>query len=231
MISSTSVVGGGIEGVVFDCDGVLVDSEPLSMQVTQRVVADLGWHVELDVLGELLTGCSHEFYVEQIEQNIGRRLEPGWDDPYQGWLERELRAALTAVPGIHSAVAGIDLPTAIASNSTQARIRLSLEIVGLLAHFDGSIVSADDVAEGKPAPDLYLKAADLIGVPPDRCVAIDDSPFGVLAAQRAGMFVLAFARSAQPGRLPAGDRTHVFDDMSQLPDLLHRLQVGGEIRT
>ncbi|APZ35575.1 hypothetical protein BOH66_16065 [Microbacterium aurum] len=106
-----------IDGVVFDCDGVLVDSESLSTQVTQKIVADLGWHVELDVLGDLLTGCSHEFYVEQVEKNIGRTLEPGWDDPYRGWLERALRAELTAVPGIHRAVADIDLRTAVASNS------------------------------------------------------------------------------------------------------------------
>ncbi len=76
-----------IDGVVFDCDGVLVDSESLSTQVTQKIVADLGWHVELDVLGDLLTGCSHEFYVEQVEKNIGRTLEPGWDDPYRGRLD------------------------------------------------------------------------------------------------------------------------------------------------
>ncbi len=218
-----------IDGVVFDCDGVLVDSESLSTQVTQKIVADLGWHVELDVLGDLLTGCSHEFYVEQVEKNIGRTLEPGWDDPYRGWLERALRAELTAVPGIHRAVADIDLPTAVASNSRHERIRMSLELVGLLPAFDGTIVSAEDVAAGKPAPDVYLRAAQLIGVPPARCVAVDDSPFGVIAAQRAGMFVLAFAGTADPRRLPTGNRTHVFDDMEQLPELIRALRADGRI--
>lgn len=215
------------DAVVFDCDGVLVDSEALSMSVSQRMVADLGWDVDLATMMEMFVGCSREFFVEQVEKNIGRRLEQGWNAPYRGWLEEAFREGLSTVPGISRALEQIDLPAAVASNSGHERIRMSLDLTGLLERFDGRISSADDVAAGKPAPDVYLHAAGILGVPPHRCIAVDDSAFGVEAAHRAGMYVLAYAGHGNADRLPAGDRIMLLHDIEELPDLVRELVSKG----
>jgi HAD superfamily hydrolase (TIGR01509 family) len=217
------------DSVVFDCDGVLVDSEVLSMKVSQRIVADLGWRIDLATMLELFTGCSHEFFVDQVERHIGRRLEPGWDAPYRGWLEEALENDLQAIPGIRHALDRIDLSTAVASNSRHERIRMSLDLVGLLERFEGRISSAEDVAAGKPAPDVYLHAARLLGVPPHRCIAIDDSAFGVEAAHRAGMYVLAYVGHGNGDRLPRGERIRHLHDMRDLPDAVRTLASTGSM--
>lgn len=214
------------DAIVFDCDGVLVDSETLSMRVSQQIVADLGWQIDLATMMEMFVGCSHEYFVEQVEKNIGRKLEHGWDDPYRGRLEQALRAELTAIPGITGALDQISLPSAVASNSRHARIRMSLDIVGLLRRFEGKISSAEDVLAGKPAPDVYLHAAEMLGVPPHRCIAVDDSPFGVEAAHRAGMYVLAYA-GPHTASLPERDRVFVLDDIADLPEVVTRLTSTG----
>ncbi|WP_100809683.1 MULTISPECIES: HAD family phosphatase [unclassified Microbacterium] len=208
------------DAVVFDCDGVLVDSEVLSARVSQRILSDLGWNAALEELMELFTGCSQEFFVAEIERRIGRRLEPGWDDPYAGWLMEAFRCELTAVPGIESALEQIALPVAVASNSGRERIRSSLDLVGLLPRFAGKIASAEDVVAGKPEPDVYLRAAEILGVAPERCIAIDDSAFGVEAARRAGMYVLAYGPGAATR---AGDGVPSISDLRLLPAVVDRL--------
>lgn len=217
------------DAVIFDCDGVLVDSEVLSTKVSQRILADLGWDADLETLLELFVGCSSEFYYEEIERRLGRSLEPGWDAPYSGWLDKALEEELEAIPGIAEALGRITLPTAVASNSSHRRIRSSLALVGLLEVFDGRISSAEDVAAGKPAPDVYLHAAELLNVRPERCIAIDDSRFGVESAHRAGMSVLAYAGSPFAGPLPEGERIFRFDDMAALPALVERLVTDGTL--
>jgi len=214
------------DAVVFDCDGVLVDSERLSAEVSRRILADLGWDIGTDELMERFTGCSREHFVAAIESRIGRPLEPGWDAPYRGWLEEAFRAGLAPVPGIERALERIGMPVAVASNSGHERIRTSLEIVGLLSRFDGRISSAEDVAAGKPAPDVYLRAAEILGVPPERCIAIDDSRFGVEAARRAGMLVFAYGPE---GSFPAEERVVPIHDLRRLPELLDRIVRDGAI--
>lgn len=224
MAAMTLLAKPAYDAVVFDCDGVLVDSERLAVEVTHRIVADLGWETDVESLGRLLIGCSSEFFLATLEEHLGRKLEPGWDAPYAGWREDAFAGRLEVIPGIVAALDGIDLPWAVASNSRTARIRSSLATVGLLDRFEGRICSAEDEANGKPAPDVYLSAARLLGVAPGRCIAVDDSPTGVLAAQRAGMFVLAFADQFTAKDFPSGDRVRVFTDMRELPRLVAELR-------
>ncbi|MFS0853967.1 HAD family hydrolase [Microbacterium sp. 179-I 3D4 NHS] len=214
------------DAIVFDCDGVLVDSEEISMRVSQRILADLGWEADLPTLLEMFTGCSHEYFVSQVEERIGRRLEPGWNDPYAGRLEEALRSGLRAIPGVADALDRIALPKAVASNSGHERIRLSLQAADLLHHFDGRISSAEDVRAGKPAPDVYEHAAASLGVPPERCLAIDDSRFGVRAAQSAGMRVIAFIGDDDGGTIPTGDGIVSLSSMGGLADLVDDLVSG-----
>lgn len=217
------------DAVVFDCDGVLVDSEVLSMQVSQRVVADLGWDTDLETLMTMFMGCSTEFYVAEVEKRIGRKLEEGWALPYRLWFEEAFSRDLREIDGISAAISEIALPTAVASNSRRDRIRLSLGIVGLLDHFEGRICSAEDETAGKPAPDVYLTAASVLGVDPRRCIAVEDSSFGVQAARAAGMRVLAYATDMTPPGAHDGERTTVFRSMSALPALIDELRRNGSL--
>ncbi|MGP6170117.1 HAD family hydrolase [Microbacterium sp. A204] len=216
------------DAVIFDCDGVLIDSELLSMRTSQRMLADLGWEADVDELMDLFAGSSREFFDSEVERRINRKLDPDWRAPYRGWIEKAFRDELTAVPGIVSALERITLPIAVASNSDRARIHAGLEVVGLLPRFVGKISGADDVQAGKPAPDVYLHAAASLRVAPERCIAIDDSRFGVEAAQRAGMFVLAYSPEghADP-RLDDHDRTMHLDDLHRLPEVLEQLVNGA----
>lgn len=198
------------------------------MRVSHRIVGELGWRVDVDTMMRMFTGCSRDYYVSEVERHLGRTLERNWMEPYRGWHEDAFRAELQSIPGIADALDEIDLPTAVASNSSHDRIRLTLGIVGLLDRFDGRIASAQDVAAGKPAPDVYLRSAELLAVPPQRCIAVDDSRFGVTAAVHAGMHVLAYVGSTHSMAIAESERVHPFDDMADLPGMVERLVRTGK---
>ncbi|SFR99937.1 haloacid dehalogenase superfamily, subfamily IA, variant 3 with third motif having DD or ED [Agrococcus baldri] len=212
------------EAIVFDCDGVLVDSEELAMEVSHRLLAELGLHYDPAEMRQRFVGCSSQFFRETVEADLGRPLPPDWDTRSSNEMAEALRRDVTAIPGVEAALRSVRLPIAVASNSGHDRIRLSLETVGLIDMFDSAIASAEDVAEGKPAPDVYLHAAALLGADPARCIAIDDSHFGVLAAYRAGMRVLAFEGAGPIAKLPDSDRVTRFQYMRELPALLDTVQ-------
>lgn len=216
------------DALVFDCDGVLVDSEEIAMEVSQRMLADLGWDVDLPTLLDLFTGSSSEYFVATVQEQIGRPLGPDWDAPYEGWLDDALRSRVQPIPGVADALGGIGLPFALASNSGHRRIRVSLEAAGLLSHFPRRS-SAEDVAAGKPEPDVYLHAAASLRVAPERCIAIDDSRFGVEAARRAGMLVLAFVGEGDDSWVPADQRVVPLRGMDALPAVVERLVATGAV--
>jgi HAD superfamily hydrolase (TIGR01509 family) len=207
--------------VIFDNDGVLVDSE---------------WHAN-GILADLLTesglpctreDCIREYmgstlaHVREVaEARLGRPLPADLEERYHVRLFDAFRATLTAVPGVTRALERIAVPTCVASSGTHERIRLALATTGLLPRFEGRIFSAQDVARGKPAPDLFLHVAQRLGVAPERCAVIEDSPLGVEAANRARMTAFGFARMTAAERLR--DATGgVFASMDELPALLAR---------
>ena len=209
-----------VELVIFDCDGVLVDSERVSVGVVQRVLEDLGWSLSIEEIIERFVGGSKEHFDAQVATQLGRPLPPGWDEPYAAWYRTAFEQELEAVPGISAAIARLTVPSCVASNSSHEHVRKSLRMVGLLQHFDGRIFSAADVARGKPAPDVYLLAAETMGVPPSQCVVVEDSRFGVQAARAAGMRVLGYAGGLTPAEWLEGERTDVFTSMDELHSLL-----------
>lgn len=210
----------GPELVIFDCDGTLIDSETLGVRVDQRVLADQGWDLALDEVVERFMGRTSEYVTAELERHLGRSLPPGWEAPYASWYVDAFEAELTTVDGIESALERITSATCVASNSAHDRLRFTLGKVGLLDRFEGRIFSAEDVPRGKPAPDLYLHAARTMGVPPHRCVVVEDSKYGVQGALAAGMPVLAYAGGLTPSSWFEGTATRVFHDMSELPELL-----------
>jgi HAD superfamily hydrolase (TIGR01509 family) len=209
-----------IELVIFDCDGVLVDSERLAVRVDVRVLAELGWVLTEQEVVERFVGRSDAFFVAEIEAHLGRRLPPGWEEPFQHLYRDAFAAELTPVGGIVEALDQITLPTCIASSGSHEKMRYTLGLTGLYDRFAGRIFSVTEVSRGKPAPDLFLHAAARMGVDPSTCVVVEDSRYGVEAARAAGMFALGFAGGLTPAEHLQGPRTLVFREMRALPSLL-----------
>lgn len=218
---------GPVALVVFDCDGVLVDSERISVRVGTTVMRDLGWHLTEDEFAERFVGCSHEHFVREVGTGLGRRLEPGWDVPYEHLYRAAFEAELTCVPGVADVLDVLDIPYCVASNSDHTYLRRVLGATGLLDRFEGRIFSATDVAHGKPAPDLYLFAADRMNESPGRCTVVEDSPFGVTAARAAGMACFAYAGGVTPAHRLEGLGATLFHDMTELGDALAGGRPGG----
>ncbi|MFI1416744.1 HAD family hydrolase [Streptomyces sp. NPDC020731] len=208
--------------VIFDCDGVLVDSERISIQVDRAMLAEVGWHLtESDILERFL-GRSHAHMVHEIESHLGRPLPAGWEDEYHAAIDRAFEASLTAVDGVEQALDRIGTPTCVASSSTHERLRRTLGMSGLYHLFEGRVFSSTEVSRGKPAPDLFLHAARRLGVAPADCAVVEDSPSGVRAARSAGMTVFGYVGGVTPASWLAGSGAEMFDDMRLLPDLLAR---------
>jgi HAD superfamily hydrolase (TIGR01509 family) len=208
------------ELVIFDCDGVLVDSEPLSNRILAERLTAIGLPTTTEQSIQDYMGRSWKTDQEIIERRLGRPLPDGWVDAYHAEVIAAFGTELEPVAGIADALAAIELPSCVASSSAHPRIRAALEATGLLRHFEGRIFSATDVEHGKPAPDLFLHAARECGTAPERCVVVEDAPPGAEAGRRAGMDVLGYAGLTAP-ELLAAEGARVFASMAELPALLN----------
>jgi HAD superfamily hydrolase (TIGR01509 family) len=208
--------------VIFDCDGVLVDSERLSVSLDVKLLARLGWPLTEAEIIERWVGRTEAAMRAEIEAHLGRSVETEWaafGDEYVRLFATDLKpveGVLAAVDAVQAA----GLATCVASSGDHAKIRRNLATTGLLDRFDGRIFSGDDVEHGKPAPDLFLLAARVMGVEPARCAVIEDSRHGVAAARAAGMQAFGYASGVTPGAALDGPATTVFDDMRELPGLI-----------
>jgi HAD superfamily hydrolase (TIGR01509 family) len=207
------------ELVIFDCDGVLVDSERIAVRIDVQVLAELGWSITEEEVIERFVGKTDAAMTREIEDHLGRKLPGEWDEGYSHLYREAFDAELQPVDGVIEALDQISVQTCVASSGRMAKIERNLELTGLLDRFEGRIFSAADVEHGKPAPDLFLHAAGQLGVEPAACAVVEDSPFGVQAAHAAGMKAFAYAGGVMPAdRLRAADV--VFSDMRELPGLL-----------
>jgi HAD superfamily hydrolase (TIGR01509 family) len=209
-----------IDLVIFDCDGVLVDSEPIGVQVDLQVLSEFGLQMTEEEVIRRFVGASSNVIAETIEHHLGRSLPSTWLEDYQQRRHAAYDSSLKPVANVEFALDRIARPTCVASSSSLSSIRHKLSLTGLLERFAGRIFSADDVADGKPCPDLFLHAARRLGVQPGRCAVVEDSVYGVEAAQRAGMYVLAYVGGSVAQNVPADIPT--FCDMCDLPDLLEQ---------
>jgi HAD superfamily hydrolase (TIGR01509 family) len=208
--------------VVFDCDGVLVDSERLSIRLDVELLGRLGWPMDEDEVIERWVGKTDAAMRREIEQHLGRDIGAEWDEFAERYVAA-FAAELRPVDGVAEAVDAIQAAgyaTCVASSGSHDKIRRNLELTGLRDRFDDRIFSGEDVVHGKPAPDLFLEAAAAMGVAADRTAVIEDSRHGVAAARAADMWVFAYAGGVTPGGALAGERTTVFGDMRELPALL-----------
>jgi HAD superfamily hydrolase (TIGR01509 family) len=214
-------VDGPFELVIFDCDGVLVDSERIAVRVEAELLAELGWPLSQAEIVERFMGRTTEYMDEAIEAQLGSRLPGDWRDQFQRRYREAFAAELVPVDGVLDALDQIAVPTCVASSGSHDKLRFTLGHTGLYERFEGRIFSGYEVANGKPAPDLFLHAAARMGAEPARCAVVEDTLYGVLAARAAGMRVFGYAGGGltPPERLE-GEGTVVFQDMRELPRLL-----------
>jgi len=208
--------------VIFDCDGVLVDSERLSIRLDVELLAALGWPMAEDEVVERWVGRTEAAMRAEIEEHLGRSVEAEWAAFSERYVEA-FAAELEPVDGVADAVDAVQaagLATCVASSGDLGKIRRNLAKTGLLHRFDGRLFSADDVEHGKPAPDLFLHAAAAMGVAPGRTAVVEDSVHGVVAGVAAGMAVFAYAGGVTPASRLARPGVTVFDSMADLPELL-----------
>jgi HAD superfamily hydrolase (TIGR01509 family) len=213
-------VGHRFELVIFDNDGVVVDSEPLATAAMLATLQALGHHVAAEEIEERLKGGTLARTRQVLEELFGP-LPAEFEHAYTDRLYSLMRQHLEPVAGIEQVLDLLDkqgLPYCLASSGRRDRVRFALETAGLADRFDGRYWGAEDVAHGKPAPDLFLLAASAMGKAPEKCVVVEDSELGVQAAQAAGMAVFGFAARTPPERLASADA--VFKDMAELPALL-----------
>ncbi len=204
--------------VIFDNDGVVVDSEVLANGVLADLLTEQGHPTSVeaamrDYMGGTLAGVR-----AAIRRSTGGDLSEDFDETYHRRLFAAFSTDLRPVAGIQEVLDGLEHPFCLASSGTLDRIATSLTVTGLLDYFTGRIFSAEEVARGKPAPDLFLRAASTMEVPASRCVVVEDSPNGVAAARAAGMTVLGFVARTPAQRLSGADAT--FAAMEELPVLL-----------
>ncbi len=208
--------------LLFDCDGVLVDSEPISGRVFAEVLTECGLPTTPDESNSLYRGRTMKACVALAEARLGRPLPADLIPRYDARVRAEFERSLQPVPGVARAIETIvarGLATCVASSGSVAKMQLTLGLTGLLPHFEGRLYSATDVPRSKPHPDVFLHAAREMGAEPARCCVVEDSPLGVEAGVAAGMRVLGFARETGAGILSEAG-AQVFHEMDALPALI-----------
>lgn len=213
------------ELVVFDCDGVLVDSERLTVILEARLLTELGWPMSESEVIQRWMGRAAAAQITEVADRLGAATADEFDRRLTTELERAFATDLSPVAGIPQQLdrlAELGVASCVASSGTPARMAVTLGATGLLPRFEGRIFSAVEVDHGKPAPDLFLHAAERMGVVPERCVVVEDSVPGVLAAVAAGMHVLGYAGGLANAEDLGAAGAEVFDDMAELSRRLAR---------
>lgn len=190
--------------VIFDCDGVLVDSEPLSLACLTAGLNRIGVAIDLDTVRSRFAGTSMVSIMGHIERDYGISAPPDFVAEVKAETLATFDRELRAMRGVAEAIRALNLPICVASSSDPVRLRHSLTLTGLLPLFSGNVFSSAQVQRGKPYPDLFLFAADRMGAAPPECLVIEDSVPGVTAAVAAGMPVVGFTGGGHWGHDPAG---------------------------
>jgi HAD superfamily hydrolase (TIGR01509 family) len=207
--------------LIFDCDGVLVDSESLSCQLDAELLSEFGVPYTAEDVAREFIGVSLKDQIARIESSHGIKLPHDFSEILNRRLFARFETDLKPIAGVREAILALPFPRCVASSSVPERIALSLRVTGLSDLFD-HIFSATQVPRGKPAPDLFLHAAAQMGVSAEECVVIEDSTAGVQAAVAAGMRVIGFAGGGHCGpehgdKLRQAGASVVIDRMADLP--------------
>jgi HAD superfamily hydrolase (TIGR01509 family) len=224
-MSMPKTSGSPFDLLIFDCDGVLIDSETIVCRVEVQALAEIGYDLDLERFMERFVGKAARDGRALIEAELGRKLPAGFEAETARRVAEAFARELKAVTGVDDALAAIPGRRCVASSSLPERLAYTLGLTGLAKWFGDAVFSVSMVARGKPAPDLFLHAARAMAADPARCLVIEDSAPGITAAKAAGMTALGFmgASHCRPGhdaRLTAAGADLVFADMRELPGLI-----------
>jgi len=220
--------------VIFDCDGVLVDSEPISITVLVEALAAAGVAMSEAEAHERFLGRSLKSMSEILHDEYGLAVDAAFLEAMRKVLYERFRSELQPIAGVAETVDALGVAHCVASSSQPERIRLSLSVTGLLDRFEPNIFSASMVTHGKPAPDLFLHASAEMGADPARCVVVEDSPAGIMAAKAAGMRVVAFTGGSHARTPRHRDALldlrpdALFDDMRELLQFVRKEEDVGK---
>jgi len=206
--------------VIFDCDGVVVDSERLVFDVFGSFIRSLGVHLTDAETREQFLGRSLADCMAIVELLRGTPAPAGAPERYMADRDRVLRERVEPVVGIRDVLATLEIPFCIASSGGHDKMRITLGATKLMPLFEGRLFSATEVPRAKPAPDIFLFAAERMGATPARTVVIEDSVNGVLAGCAAGMTVFGYVDLTPAAKLAEAGATRTFTDMRELPALL-----------
>ncbi|AYD66372.1 HAD family hydrolase [Achromobacter spanius] len=223
------------DAVLFDCDGVLVDSEPITSHVLTQMLNELGWDITHEEAMRIFTGKAVRDELPLIEARTGAKLGPQWFDEFRQRRNAALDRDLLEIPGAPDAVRALhrtlDGRIAVASGADRRKVELQLVKVGIADCFDGRVFSGHEMPRSKPFPDVYLAAAQALGVDPKRCAIVEDTVTGATAGVAAGATVFGYSPDANGHSGAEALRNvgvaHVFTDMNQLPALLAGWQAGA----
>ena len=213
------------ELVIFDCDGVLVDSEPIIIDVLADMLGKMGHPVRVNEIYDHFHGRSPEQWLTEITAILGAPPSKTFVATLQQRAADDLRTKITPIDGVSEALDAIDLPVCVASSGSHEKMQLTLGKTGLLSRFGSNIFSVSEVERPKPYPDVYLHAAYTNRVAPSNCVVIEDSPTGVRAGVAANMTVFGFCAQTSAHRLHEAGAHRLFSDMRELPSLLSMIRV------
>jgi HAD superfamily hydrolase (TIGR01509 family) len=208
------------ELLIFDCDGVLVDSERLSHGVLQQMLAELGVRLSFEATVDRFIGTSLPMCMARVGELLGAAPPQDFVERFGQRTRAAFEAGLLPVRGIEQLLATLRTPYCVASNGNRRKVEFTLGHTGLLPRFAGRIFTADDVQHPKPAPDLFLHAARSLGAAPQRTIVVEDTPTGITAAKAAGMRAIGFAAMTPPSRLAAAGADALADSMDELQALL-----------
>lgn len=212
------------DAVLFDCDGVLVDSEPITNRVLCEMLAELGWELSPQECTALFIGKALKEELPIIATHTGRPVDTQWLTHFQQRRNAALMEQLTPIPNIHDAVHRIHAQhqarIACASGADRVKVEMQLRKTGLMDYFEGRIFSGYETPRSKPFPDVYLAAAKALQAVPGRCAVIEDTVVGVTAGVAAGAVVFAYVPHGDDAALREAGAAEVFADMADLPQLM-----------
>lgn len=208
--------------MIFDCDGVLVDSERLSHTVLQAMLSELGVHLGFEETVDRFIGTSMPTCLARIAELLGASPPDRFVEQFAARTKAAFQTGLTSISGVEAVLGSLTENYCVASNGNRAKVNFTLNHTGLLERFEGRIFCAEDVKNPKPAPDLFLHAAQSMGSVAENTIVIEDTPTGIAAARAAGMRTIGFAAMTSAARLEAAGAHVIAADMSQVHELLQR---------
>ncbi|MBJ7552491.1 HAD family hydrolase [Marinomonas ostreistagni] len=207
------------QAILFDCDGVIVDTETLSSNILKQMLHIEGLDVDDHTLHTQFAGFTTKENLALAESMLGKPLPEDFQERYRQAFNNTIKTSLSPIEGVVDLLENIDCPIAMATNAKRAEMELKLELIQLTHHFKTRF-AVDDVVQGKPAPDLYLKAADALGVKPEDCIVIEDSLAGIQAGKAAGATVYAYSAVLPASLQKEAGADATFASMKELQNLL-----------